>query len=397
MRIVSISVLMCSLCAFFSYADGGKTKDSAFAPFYFKTGTLGNTIGVAGVVKGVGQPQAALFGFGLYSDTDSYITFFSAFNYALAPSLLFSTQMYRAHFNESPYYLGIAGNNSSPSNSQTITNGYEQKYKFEFKYLLPWGAIEEHGLYGAFISNREVSYQSPLKSGVSSIQLTPYYSSRTLDVFDDIEQAYAVALSLDWDNRDNSRNPTKGSHTAMSITTGSKNWTPEKLWLKWELQNSQYYPLGPLYNFFNQQVFAFDFYLADTPTWNEYENTTYSRPPEQEQVRLGGLYRLRGYNGGRYHGRSAVHYSMEYRAIPNWQPLGNIPFINYYDLSWWQWVAFADLGRVADEFSLNTLHEDMRWSLGGAVRFQVEGVVVRAEVAKGVDEGTLRVMINHPF
>lgn len=34
---------------------------------------------------------------------------------------------------------------------------------------------------------------------------------------------------------------------------------------------------------------------------------------------------------------------------------------------------------------------------GGAVRFQVEGIVVRAELARGGDEGTFRVMINQPF
>ncbi len=83
--------------------------------------------------------------------------------------------------------------------------------------------------------------------------------------------------------------------------------------------------------------------------------------------------------------------------LPDWQPLGDIPLINYYDLPWWQWVAFAEVGRVADEYDIKELHTDMKWSLGGAVRFQVEGIVVRAELARGGDEGTFRVMINQPF
>lgn len=77
-------------------------KDSAFVPFYFSTETMGNTFGGAGVAKGVGQPQAALFGTALYSDKDSYVVFLSAFNYALSQSLLFSTQMYQARFNDNP-------------------------------------------------------------------------------------------------------------------------------------------------------------------------------------------------------------------------------------------------------------------------------------------------------
>ncbi len=375
-----------------------KEKDTAFLPFYFSTDTLGGTFGIAGVAKGVGQPQAALFGMGLYSEKDSYIGFLSAFNYALSPNLLFSTQMYQARFNESPYYLGEQGKNNASVDSLTITNGDEQKYKFEFRYLLPWGNVKAHGLFGAFQPVRDVQFASPLESGVSSIFFTPFYSSRELDVYSDKkEQATGFSLTFDWDNRDSVRNTTHGSRTSLDFTLGTDRSQSQDTWLKWVFQNSHYYALGSLGNLFDQQVLAFDFYTADTPTWNKCNGGICSRPPEQEQVRLGGLYRLRGYTGGRYHGRSAIHYSIEYRALPEWQPLDDIPIINYYEMPWWQWVAFIEVGRVADDYNLKTLHEDMKWTLGGAVRFQVEGVVVRAEVAKAADEGTFRVMINQPF
>ena len=366
-------------------------KDSAFLPFYFSTETLGHTFGVAGVAKGVGQPQAALFGMALYSDKDSYVGFVSAFNYALSENLLFSTQMYQAQFNDNPYYLGEQGSNDSQTGQQTITNGFEQNYQVEFKYLLPWGNVKDYGLMGAFQPIRDVTFASPVKSGVSSVILTPFYSSRELDIYNKTEQATGLELTLDWDNRDSVRNPTKGSHTSLEVTLGADSWQSEDIWTKWEFQNSQYYALGPLAELFDQQVLAFDFYTADTPSWDS------AKPPEQDQVRLGGLYRLRGYTSGRYHGRSAIHYSAEYRVLPDWQPLDDIPVINYYDLPWWQWVLFTEVGRVADEYDAKTLHSDMKWNVGGAVRFQVEGIVVRAEVAKGADEGTFRVMINQPF
>ncbi|MEF1255724.1 BamA/TamA family outer membrane protein [Vibrio sp. M260112] len=366
-------------------------KDSAFLPFYFSTETLGHTFGVAGVAKGVGQPQAALFGMALYSEKESYVSFVSAFNYALADQLLFSTQMYQAQFNDNPYYLGEQGSNDSQTGQKTITNGFEQNYQFEFKYLLPWGNVKRHGLMGAFQPIREVRFASPIESGVSSVVLTPFYSSRELDIYNKADKASGFKFSFDWDNRDSVRNPTKGSHTSLDITAGADRWQSEDIWTKWEFQNSQYYALGPLGEWFEQQVLAFDFYTADTPSWSRV------KPPEQDQIRLGGLYRLRGYTSGRYHGRSAVHYSAEYRVLPDWQPLDGIPLINYYDLPWWQWVVFAEVGRVADEYDAKTLHSDMKWNLGGAVRFQVEGIVVRAEVAQGADEGTFRVMINQPF
>ncbi|MCA0937666.1 hypothetical protein LCL85_19165 [Vibrio alginolyticus] len=391
-------MLALSASFFLSVPVQSKEKDSAFLPFYFSTETLGNTFGIAGVAKGVGQPQAALFGMGLYSDKDSYLGFLSAFNYALSSNLVFSTQMYQARFNESPYYLGVQGSNNSSVDSQTITNGDEQKYKFEFKYLLPWGYVKEHGLTGAFQPIRDVSYASPLNSGISSVIITPFYSSRALDIYNgEKEQVTGFSVAYDWDNRDSTRNTTRGSHTSIDLTTGVDTSQSQDAWLTWEFQNSHYYALGSLGNWFDQQVLAFDFYTADTPTWNRCDDGICSRPPEQEQVRLGGLYRLRGYTTGRYHGRSAIHYSLEYRALPDWQPLEDIPVINYYDMPWWQWVAFAELGRVADEYNIKTLHKDMKWTIGGAMRIQVEGIVVRAELAKAADEGTFRVMINQPF
>ncbi|MEF1330678.1 BamA/TamA family outer membrane protein [Vibrio sp. M260121] len=392
------SVLAFSASLFLSPQLIAKEKDSAFVPFYFSTETMGSTIGLAGVAKGVGQPQAALFGMGLYSEKDSYVGFLSAFNYALSPNLLFSTQMYQARFNDNPYYLGDQGSNNSSTEDKTVTNGDEENYKLEFKYLLPWGNVREHGLLGAFQPVRDVSFASPVDSGVSSIIFTPFYSSRELDIYNNKkEEATGFSLTFDWDNRDSVRNTTRGSHTSFDLTTGAESLQSEDLWLKWEFQNSQYYSLGPLGDWFDQQVLAFDFYTADTPTWNKCDGLMCARPPEQEQVRLGGLYRLRGYTAGRYHGRSAIHYSAEYRVLPDWQPLDDIPLINYYDLPWWQWVAFVEVGRVADDYDLKTLHEDMKWNVGGAVRFQVEGIVVRAEMAKGADEGTFRVMINQPF
>lgn len=369
-------------------------KDSAFLPFYFSTETLGNTFGVAGVAKGVGQPQTVLFGMGLYSDKASYLGYVAAFNYALSPHWLVSTQMYQARFNDNPYYLGEQGSNASPTGGSTITNGDEQNYQFEFKYLLPWGLVSQQGMSGVFAPSRPVSTASPYDSGVTSISVTPFYSERQLDVYTQAEKATGVEVSLDWDNRDSVRNPTKGSHSAFTVSMGTEQRLSDS-WIKWEAQSSQYVALGPLGSWFDQQVLAFDVYAADTPTWDACEGC--ARPPEQLQARLGGLYRLRGFTAGRYHGRSALHYSMEYRVLPDWQPLESVPVLNYYDLPWWQWVLFAEAGRVADEFDLATLHSDMQWNLGGAVRLQVEGVVVRAEIAKGAEEGTFRVMINQPF
>ncbi|MGR5254438.1 BamA/TamA family outer membrane protein [Vibrio astriarenae] len=387
--------------ACFSGLVQAKEKDFAVVPFYFQTESLGNSFGVAGVAKGVGQPQAALFGMGLYTDKDSYLGFLSAFNYALSSNITATAQLYQARYNENKYYLGSQGDNGSDIDNFTLTDGLEDQYKLEFRYLLPWGGIADNGLMGAFMPERKVRTASPLESGISSIYFKPFYSSRELSFDKNKEQAKAFEISFDWDNRDSARRTTKGSHTAFNVIVGADSWSTDDAWVKTEFENSQYYSLGELGDWFDQQVIALNFYTADTPTWKDclpsQANKQCGRPPEHEQVRLGGLYRLRSYGGGRYHGRSAIHYSAEYRVIPDWQPLGDVPLINYYDLPWWQWVVFAEVGRVADDYDLKELHTDMKWSLGGAIRFQVEGIVVRTEIAQSEDDRTFRVMINQPF
>lgn len=83
--------------------------------------------------------------------------------------------------------------------------------------------------------------------------------------------------------------------------------------------------------------------------------------------------------------------------MPDWQPLQNWPIFDLYNVPWWQWVVFTDVGRVADEYNLATLHQDMRSSFGGAIRFQIEGIVVRTEMAWSSEESVFRVMVNQPF
>ncbi|WP_428774974.1 BamA/TamA family outer membrane protein [Vibrio sp.] len=397
-----ITLLLCSGLMIVSSVSSAtestpEPRDRALLPYYFNTDTLGNTVGVAGVMKGIGQPQAGLFGLGLYSDKKSHISLLAAFDYALGDSWLFNGQVYQARLNKSPYYVDQQGGNDSAITDLTLTDGRESYAEAEFRYLLPWGSVASRGLDAAFDHRRDVQFGSPLETGISSVIVKPFYTYRKLASLSESERATGVSIKFDWDNRDVKQNPTRGSHSSLDLTLGGDEWRRDRSWWKWELQTSQYYALGPLGQTLDQQVIAFDFYAADTPSWADCDQQTCTLPPEQEQVRLGGLYRLRGYTAGRYHGRSAIHYSLEYRATPRWQPLNDIPVINYYHFGWWQWVAFAEIGRVSNQADWAQLHKDMRWTLGGGIRFQVEGITVRTEMATSADEQSLVVMINQPF
>ncbi|WP_375751619.1 BamA/TamA family outer membrane protein [Vibrio sp. HN007] len=394
--------LISSLIAFLSFnsfADGWPSWDheTAFVPFFYTSDSMGFTLGAAGLVKGVGQPQAGILGIGLYSDKGSHLSYFSGVNYQLGDSWLLGADGYSAKFVEFDYFLGEQGGNASSANQTTITDGRESNYRLSFRYVLPIGNAKNSGADAALQSSRIITGKTPFESGVTTFELQPFYSSRDLSInYDEPEESWGVSFELDWDNRNDVRNPTKGSRTRLNMTY-SPEYKADSGWTKLEFENSHYWDIGKLDDVFDKQVLAFSFYTADTPNWGDCNSQECHRPPEYERVMLGGLYRLRSYGSGRFHGRSAIHYSTEYRVMPDWQPLGEWPVFNFYDVPWWQWVGFLDVGRVADEYNLKTLHTDMRWSAGGAIRFQVEGIVVRTEMAWGQEESMFRVMVNQPF
>ena len=73
------------------------------------------------------------------------------------------------------------------------------------------------------------------------------------------------------------------------------------------------------------------------------------------------------------------------------------PYVDKLNLALWHWVVFAEVGRVHDEWSLTELHEDMKWNAGVGFRLNVEGVIVRLDVAKGEEETEIQMFIGHTF
>lgn len=68
-----------------------------------------------------------------------------------------------------------------------------------------------------------------------------------------------------------------------------------------------------------------------------------------------------------------------------------------FKIDWWQWVLFAEAGRVAPEWDFSTLHDDMKYDAGISLRAMILKSVGRIDIA-GSEEG-LRVtaMYGHPF
>jgi hypothetical protein len=83
--------------------------------------------------------------------------------------------------------------------------------------------------------------------------------------------------------------------------------------------------------------------------------------------------------------------------MSKWNPFPGIPIINNLHIPWWQWTVFAEAGRVHDEWEMDELHDDMKWSLGAGARIMVEGVIVRVDFATSEEQSEVQMFIGQTF
>lgn len=389
----------------------------AGAPIAFSSGDWGTAVGASGIVTGLLQPQMSIFGTAIYSNNDSWLGFIGVSNVMFPGQRqwLFDFYALEGNYRETNYFVsgnpGYAheqpGSNDSSADNCIRTHGREANYWARFRYILPIGEGKNGAM--ASLMHREGETNdagrlwNPLESGITSLELHPFFRRRDLgDMNPDYEdsEAMGVRFVVDYDNRDSSRLPTRGSHLTF---TYNNDWgsSDRPSWATWEAEYSKFIDLGTN-QYMRQKVLALNAWLSDTPTWNDTETVSgeqqYRRPPSFAGARLGGWDKMRGFETNRFYGRSAVAYSAELRMMPDWQPLQELPLVGeLYEIPWWQWAIFVDVGRVADTLSLSELHTDMKYSVGGSIRFQVEGVTVRTEIAGSEEDTMFRVFINQPF
>ncbi|WP_020582258.1 BamA/TamA family outer membrane protein [Endozoicomonas elysicola] len=397
--------------------SGALYQEAIGVPFLFSSEDWGMALGGAGVVKGLVQPQMTLFGTVIGSSNGTKMGYLGLYN-VMVPGLnqwQMDFSVLESSLTETNYFLPgnpsypneKPGSNDSNLENSVRTGGREQHYQVHFQYTLPIGDGKDGAL--AAMAKKSRGYESskthwnPMTTGITSLELQPYYQSQKLDDFQpehEADESAGVRLTLEYDNRNSSHLPTRGSRTSFTYTY---DWGSEDRpdWSTVEFEFSKFFSLGSN-DLMNQQVLALNAWVADTPTWNDTTTINgeevFRRAPSFAGINLGGWDKLRGYSSDRFYGRSAVSYSLEYRMMPKWQPLEDLPIIGpMYDIPWWQWTLFVDAGRVADDFDFQELHQDMKTSFGGGIRFRVEGVTVRTEVASGAEETFFRVFVNQPF
>ncbi|WP_161985147.1 hypothetical protein [Agarivorans sp. Toyoura001] len=389
-------------------------------PYAYYTENLQWGVGVGVGAAGHIQPSSSLVATATVTSNDSWMVFLYSGDYQLpfADRVFFDTTLYQTNFTRDPQYINgneeysgeRAGSNDSSQSNRVYTHSKGQEYRFRFRYLLPIGHGKDSPVHTFRVKRGEVmeGYEAgakewnPLTSGRTIIQLEPFYWKQDVGEYNQLQDSNTsagLALELEYDNRNYHQNPTAGSRQRFNVT---RDWgdSGRPSWTMWEFSASKYISL-PQTSWAQSQVLAFGMATSDTPTWNHssYNNgeQQYHRPAWFAGSRLGGMDRLKGYETARYHDRSMIYYSAEYRFTPNWNPLPKVPVVNWFNVPAWYWVAFAEIGRVADEYNLATLHQDMKYSIGGSIRVMMEGIVLRGDFATSGDDSVFRLGINHPY
>jgi hypothetical protein len=60
-------------------------------------------------------------------------------------------------------------------------------------------------------------------------------------------------------------------------------------------------------------------------------------------------------------------------------------------------VGFAEVGRVAPEWNLSVLHQDLKWDVGLGIRMWAKGLVVRVDSAVANEGFGVQMMVSQPF
>ena len=405
------------------HEDEPPVKGSKLIPYAFYNENTGTALAATYVAQGYIQPQTNIVTNFFYSTNNSYNFFYllSDLQMPFEDRIFLDIYGFQSEWGEFDSYRDgnprfnneRAGSNDSDKDNYINSQGSDDLLRLDFRYLLPIGHGQGKPIHkyvvkknGVLVEGSESggSEWNPLTSGRTFIEFNVFNREQDLEDQQDNRvqlKTTAVMLGLEYDNTDYWRNPTYGSRQRIAVTHDWGMHGDEGAeWTTIEAEYAKFFNLGASSSAF-QRVLAFNAWWIDTPTWDDSSEhdgkEIYHRPPSYQGATLGGLDRQRAFPSARFNDRSAVNYALEYRHMNKWNPFKNIPLINNLRIPWWQWVGFAEVGRVHDEWDLSELHRDMKWTYGGGIRAMVEGVIVRVDLGLSKEDAGLQMFIGQTF
>jgi hypothetical protein len=411
-------LLQLGFCATASADTGGSAGYETLAvPFPFYNESFGFGVGFVYGRSGWPEPQSRLLGTVLGGTAGSAMLLIAGQDLR-TPWLdrlfidLFASVGYfseiESYINGNPDFPNQdAGTNNSSKHNFVTGEGFDNFLRIRLHYLLPLGhgrdqIIPRYELVdglpiGGFTGARSLN---PLDSGRTFVDFRPFFRSQQIDG-DDISTTVStngIDVGLAWDNRDFPINPARGQGVSLMLSQDFGAFNSSDSWTVWQVEVDQYFKLNDL-PYIRQAVVALNAWTAGTPSWERRaDGSVANRPPAYAGATLGGLWRMRAYPAQRFNDRAAIYYAAELRVIPEWNPFNAWPAVQRFaNVEWLQFVPFVELGRVAPEWDLGTLHSSMKWSAGFGIRALASGFVLRADIAFSEEGTSVQMMIGQPF
>lgn len=385
----------------------GKTEvgPSIFhTPYAFASASYELAFGFAYSETGRWQDQHVVGGTAILTTNGTVNLFGFQRDLQLADRLFMDTDLFLGHFTSLRFYPD--GSNQSDPDLYIEDPSEDVWTNVPFKFVLPIGTGADDPV-PTYVLDRGIpisgslyrGWWNPFTTGRTSLIAEPFYRRQEHQVAAQPGQlaTNGIALRVEYDNRDFPRNPTHGSRQRISFKRDFGAFDSTETWSVIEAEASTYVPLEPI-GPTRQTVLALGFWTADTPTAKtQAGGGMLNVAPYFEGPRLGGLRRLRAYDFDRFHDVAGIHYAAELRLMPDWHPLGRVDRLRPLHLDWWQIVPFAEVGRVAPDWDLSTLHEDMRWDAGLGFRFMALKQIVRLDFAYGSEGFSMVFDFGQPF
>jgi outer membrane protein assembly factor BamA len=387
-------------------------------PYAFSSSIFGVSIGYIYGVSGYPQKQSVVFGTAMAGTSGSGMVLLMAKDIRVfgLNRLYVDPVVSVGYFGEFDTYIDgnpkfpdqRAGSNSSDVDNNIQGKGWDNLFRLRFNYLLPIGYGKNHvtkdyrldrGLLKSGASGGESL--NPFKSGKTFFEITPFYRSITIesdDISDTEIKTNGVDLALNWDNRDYPANPSRGHGLEVKVSRDFGWLESSKSWTAYQAEFDKYIGLGSN-GWLRQSVIAFDFWAAYSSTWEvSVSGDNMNNPPPFAGASLGGYWRMRGYPTQRFNDKAAIYYGLELRLIPNWNPFESWGWLQKrLGVQWVQFVPFFEVGRVASEWDLSELHDNMKWDAGLGLRFNAKGMVLRIDTAVSEEDYWIQMMVAQPF
>jgi hypothetical protein len=394
-------------------------KDTLVLPYAFSTESLGFTTGIGGGASGYGQEQL-IFGATLFGSSDGASgTVLGIWDYCLpfAKRIFFSAIGSLGQYPRQRVYSALAfepgkpraGSNESEGGDYVETPGSDNWLDFRLDLVLPLGAADSSGLV-TYKLKRGMRTSAPtggriwnpMTSGVTLLTLRQYnrYQLFETDVQRFERTIHPLEAGVLHDNTDFPVNPSFGSSQYLSYIHDFGWLASNSHWNFVQFEASKYFSLGESQRA-RQRVLALNLWTGHSPSWNEKPDAegntvAVNRPPHYDGATLGGFYRMKGYPAHRFNDRSVLYTAAEYRYTPHWHPLGDVPWLRFMKMDWWQFVGFIEGGRVANGYTTDLLR-DWKTDVGFGIRALVAGALVRIDVGFSNEEVDGWVMVGHPF